>query len=287
MKNKPNILIGIILCASALFFTWIFLFATIKPYAQLIDFETKLNLANNGNASSIMNDSFLFSGDTFVQERLRFELLNYVFNEYASKKLMEENSLLDFAIEKMTDFEKAHGIKKYYEMLLIAKSYDIKDSIFPNTGWYEKAEEYYQKTFVIAPSRQDALFVYAIHLASHGDTNQAFALLHKIRNDEPLLPEVHYYLGALTAAKGDRYFDDAIPDLEFSLEKDVNPDQMLTRTYYRKFFYFYYTKNDPVRLLVVSKRLAQIDAEQKDTYLAIAEYIEKYHKTPNIDFGQI
>ncbi len=283
--RKRTTLTSIAVCASALLFLSVLLFFTILPTRQLIAFETDINEAHNGDASALMNDDMLFR-DSFVQERIRYELLNFVFSEYKDRSFSGSSPRLDFAVARMTDYETERPIRAYYELLLLAKAYDLKDSITPHQGYYEKADMYYQRSLALVPDRQDTLYEYAIHLSNHGEENRAFDVLNSVLAEAPTLPETHYYLGALYAVKGQTSYDKALDYFEYSLGRGIDPDNALSINAYKHFFYYYYMKGDIQHFTVVTKRLALLDFSQKETYDGVIDYLEKSHSIPIIDFSQ-
>jgi tetratricopeptide (TPR) repeat protein len=284
MRNtKKTIVIASSFAAVALFSVIAFIFWTVVPQLQGREYLKKAAIAYT--PSVIVDNKFIFEPYTSAQGLIRYLLVGALLQKVGDGSISTPDLLLDKAMEELEAYVTRFPI--YYDyFVILGKAYEAQAELKKDPSLLTTAEGYYKKALEVAPGRQDAIYAYAINLLSQGRTDEAIAMLRQSIARNPGVMEGHYELGQALVVGTRGSYNEALSEFELALDHGVDLNPPLTLQIYQKFFYYYYHAGDLTRLNVSVKRLATLDASQKEQFLNVSAYIETNHSIPIINIKE-
>ncbi len=289
--NKENrhkeIIVGSILSALTFLFVLAFILWTVIPDLQMALF---LKYERGGNIDKILKSSFIFSPYSNTQYFIRNGFLVKSTSDPKVSKL--NNTAFDTAIS-LSEEMKNRQYTGPYEYLLLGSAYAEKARISKNKEFSLKADEYYKKAIDMAPYQQKLRYAYGSYLISQNKISEAKDFLEETLAMNELAPPSHFYFGIALFASGVDKYTEALNHIEIFLE-DAYKEQSIyenniynqslpqIKNIYLNFLKYFYSIKDKENLLKTVRRLERVDSEQKNSYSAVAESIEKTGIIPDI-----
>lgn len=263
-----------------IFFMW-----TIVPYIQIGHFYYELKSGAFSKNQIPTNPNSIFYPQTYVQPSIRYNLTDFLFRSYAEKPAQSSITLIKFAIAKL---EETVAYEKNYPnyFLNLGKAYDfLGDLSAPEekASLQQKAESYYKQALDLVPGNQRIMYAYSINLLNQGRTEEAILMARNALAGDPRVAESHYYLGVILFKGGSNYYDEALAELEKSLDETGGQPDQLVQSIYKEMISYYYHKQDVARFTIVLKRLPRSSDQQED-YQKIMDYIAKNNHLPMLEF---
>ena len=243
-----------------------------------------------GQVEQILNTNFIFSPYTNAQSLIRAGLLN----NFPLNNLRRDSQLYDKAIAYAED-QLRHGGTNLYEYVYLAIAYSKKGDFLNDKNFYDKAEEYFKKAINLSPKRQEMYYAYGQFLADQGRYNESLSTFKKALDlgEQAIFSQLYY--GLVLAASGDQSYGESLGHLEYFFNSPgrytyqtdpFNPDLGWQRSkeVYNLFLRYYYEQKDVNRVLIVAKRLSELDEAQGASFRQIVDIINKTGQIPNIEF---
>lgn len=273
-----SILVTVFLFITVVFWTYI-------PFRQMATFSKAFREVRAGNPERMFtNEEKIFSRFTFVQPELRYQFIDFLFRDFSAEPTPDAPPALALAMEKL---EEGLAVNSDYanHILALGKGYDLQANlgIGDVDELRKKAEEVYLDALEIFPDNQRITFAYAINIANQRRIDEAIEIVEEVYEADPRVAESNFYYGALLYMKDNTgNADRALPHFEYVLDRIPDPMPVLTITIYRKMLSHYYTLRDTERFYKVTKRLVQLDPDQKEAYETILSYMDEQGVIPNI-----
>ena len=281
MNKNSKIITIIFFSISTIFLCVVFFFFTLIPNIQVSMIYNDLVKVANGDTGTLPQIGDIMNN---ADSDISFKALDFLLNNYQyNKDIKEENKrlLISFVVDKISN-NLSFKAKYPDQLIVLGRAYDLMAQWDTQKAQslLLKAEEQYKKALVIYPYNQKILYAYSINLINQGRDEEAVEMAHEAVNEDPRVAESHYYLGVLLIKQSLNNADNALSEMEISLNNNVNPDNIITKQIYEKLLNFYYNNRKIDKLLIVVNRLSIIDKTQTATYKNIANYIETKKQIP-------
>ncbi|EKD24185.1 MAG: hypothetical protein ACD_81C00089G0021 [uncultured bacterium] len=255
---------------AAILFVWGFIFWTLVPMSQM---NSYLGAISKSDVTAIIQQpDVIFEPYTFVQQDIRGHFLSAATANYENPQL---KPMVDLAIAKMEELiEKEPSNPRY--LLMLGGAYERIGKADGSMEYIKKAEALYQKATILAPMRQDVIYVLSLNYAYQGRSEEGIALLRKSLETDTLSPETHYYLAMLLLGDGQGY-EEALKEMEIAMQSPVfsTTKNIMARDFYRTLLRQTYQARDKKAFIVAAKRLGSLDEEQGADIQRMVEYVEK------------
>lgn len=285
MSNNLRNLIKIKFLLVTIFLGFAFFVWTFIPYAQMAVFFVELSSIKI-NPSIISGDNnFDFYPITYLQPQLRMTAADFF---VSNNQIFNADVVSVVAPIFASRLEETINMPEntVYSYVAAGKIFDyLGDQHTANsTEYYLKAEDYYKKALSVYPRYQKVMFAYAVNLTNQNKFDEALQMVQTAYNEDPRVPEAHYYLGLIQFLSDNiKNSDEALDNLEFGLT--YGQDQMVgaTKLVYEKMLINYYSKGDIARFKTVVTRLESLNPLELSTYQKIIDYINQTGTIPLIN----
>lgn len=288
--KSTNLPLIIFFAVLAVVFTVAFIFSTVVPYFQMKTYFEKLH---TGQFVQILNTDSIFSPYTYVQGLIRPDLLNHF--SLANMNNVNNHSF-DKAIAYQEDLLKQEGFNPY-NYIFLATAYSTKGKLLHDQVSFEKAETYFKNAISISPTRQELYYSYGVFLSDQGRSAEAQEIYQQALNLGNQAIFSHFYLGLALITAGENNYIQALDHLETfftspyahedeNYNQNADPGWTTSKNDYNKLLRYFYQKKDKDRVLIIAKRLSDLDQAQSQAYNQVIQIINQTGQLPVIDFEQ-
>lgn len=235
------------------FFAW-----TMVPHLQMRGY---VKIIKHENIGAPNRRPHVFEPFTYVQADIRDGFLNRVIAGFEQGKV-DQDVAMD-AISKLEEvIARESNYPKYYYTLARAYTTLASKNRSEREMYLKKAEEYCRRVYELVPTNPETAQVYSVILLNQGKFNEA----RKTLEDSLVLvdtEDTHLYLGVTLVQIGPREYVKALEHLEMA-DPHVNPGLVIAT--YKKLFVYFSGQGDVERLLIIVRKLKELDLENKEIY---------------------
>ena len=228
---------------------------------------------------------------TYAQMFIRKDILLHmtVIPTNKSNKVLFDKSISQ--MEELLDYSR---FQPYY-YLLLSGAYTKSAIISNNPSFLKLAEDSYKKALELSPKQQKIYYAYGQFLLDQHRESHAREILKQALDFAPEAPLSNFHLGLAEMTSGQSFYAEALDHMEVFFESDfpvnfenhfLNPDPGWIRSQdaYKKLLAYFYDKKDKEKVLIIAKRLSELDKSQSAAYGKVAKIISDTGQIPVIEF---
>ena len=256
----------------AALFTFAFFAYTIIPYSQSIEFIEMLKLQSSSVEETIEKADSFSEPYTYAQATIRNRLLSSAMSQIGNP------GAVDWVNKAMALHEEFIAKEPHdpRDMTLIGTAYRLRGNL-GEPGAYEKAEEYFKKSFELSPTRQDHLYNLGVLAADMGDFVAMQEYAGKMLEMSPDVPRTQILYATLITVEGPSRYAEAVGILNTAIRDKysrlLDPEIATLKNVYERYVNYFQGAKDGENYIVALEgaRDLQIILEERQGNINSAE----------------